>query len=292
MLLIALPVGLVIGLSLGALGGGGSILTVPALVYLLDQDPHSATTGSLIIVGITALSGSIAHSRAGRVRVAQGLVFGILGVAGSYVGSRLSASVDPQVLLTAFAGLMVVAAGAMYQRLRAGRVVAVSAPPVVVTVPAAESDGGTVDNPPLLATAVRTDVRWWVSRRPAPKAALKVLVAATVVGLLTGFFGVGGGFVIVPALVLALGFEMPVAVGTSLLVIAVNSAASLFVRLGSDVQLDWGLMALFTGAAVIGSIAGNRVASRVDPAKLSAAFIVLILVVAGYTAVRSIPLLF
>jgi uncharacterized membrane protein YfcA len=113
-----------------------------------------------------------------------------------------------------------------------------------------------------------------------------------VVGLLTGFFGVGGGFVIVPALVLALGFEMPVAVGTSLLVIAVNSAASLLVRLGTDVQLDWGLMALFTGAAVIGSIAGNRVASRVDPAKLSAAFIVLILVVAGYTAVRSIPLLF
>jgi uncharacterized membrane protein YfcA len=291
MLLIALPVGLVIGLSLGALGGGGSILTVPALVYLLDQDPHSATTGSLIIVGITALSGSVAHARAGRVRVAQGLVFGILGVAGSYVGSRLSASVDPHVLLTAFAGLMVVAAGAMYRRLRASRALAVAAPPVAVTVPATDSGAGAASPPPL-ATAVRTDVRWWVSRRPAPKAALKVLVAATVVGLLTGFFGVGGGFVIVPALVLALGFEMPVAVGTSLLVIAVNSAASLLVRLGSDVQLDWGLMALFTGAAVIGSIAGNRVASRVNPAKLSAAFIVLILVVAAYTAARSIPFLF
>jgi uncharacterized membrane protein YfcA len=291
MLLIALPVGLVIGLSLGALGGGGSILTVPALVYLLDQDPHSATTGSLLIVGITALAGSVAHARAGRVRVAQGLVFGILGVAGSYVGSRLSASVDPHVLLTAFAGLMVVAAAAMYRRLRASRTLAVAAPPVAVTVPATDSGGGAASPPPL-ATAVRTDVRWWVSRRPAPKAALKVLVAATVVGLLTGFFGVGGGFVIVPALVLALGFEMPVAVGTSLLVIAVNSAASLLVRLGSDVHLDWGLMALFTGAAVIGSIAGNRVASRVNPAKLSAAFIVLILVVAAYTAARSIPLLF
>lgn len=291
MLLIALPVGLVIGLSLGALGGGGSILTVPALVYLLNQDPHSATTGSLIIVGITALSGSVAHARAGRVRVAQGLVFGILGVAGSYVGSRLSASVDPHVLLTAFAGLMLVAAAAMYRRLRASRALAVSAPPVVVLVPAAESVAG-VAGPPPVATAVRTDVRWWVSRRPAPQAALKVLVAATVVGLLTGFFGVGGGFVIVPALVLALGFEMPVAVGTSLLVIAVNSAASLLVRLGSDVHLDWGLMALFTGAAVIGSIAGNRVASRVNPAKLSAAFIVLILVVAAYTAARSIPFLF
>jgi uncharacterized protein len=291
MLLIALPVGLVIGLSLGALGGGGSILTVPALVYLLDQDPHSATTGSLIIVGITALAGSVAHARAGRVRVAQGLVFGILGVAGSYVGSRLSASVDPHVLLTAFAGLMVVAAGAMFRRLRVSRALAVAAPPVAVTVPATDSGGGAASPTPL-ATAVRTDVRWWVSRSPAPKAALKVLVAATVVGLLTGFFGVGGGFVIVPALVLALGFEMPVAVGTSLLVIAVNSAASLLVRLGSDVHLDWGLMALFTGAAVIGSIAGNRVASRVNPAKLSAAFIVLILVVAAYTAARSIPFLF
>jgi Sulfite exporter TauE/SafE len=93
MLAVAIPAGLLIGLSLGALGGGGSILTVPALVYLLHQQPRTATTGSLLIVGITALAGMIAHRRAGRVRVAQGVTFGVLGVAGSYAGTWLSASV-------------------------------------------------------------------------------------------------------------------------------------------------------------------------------------------------------
>ena len=113
MLAIAIPAGLLIGLSLGALGGGGSILTVPALVYLLHQPPHTATTGSLLIVGITALAGMTAHLRAGRVRVAQGVTFGVLGVAGSYAGTRLSANIKPGLLLALFAVLMLVAAAAM-----------------------------------------------------------------------------------------------------------------------------------------------------------------------------------
>ncbi len=104
-LVLAIPAGLLIGLSLGALGGGGSILTVPALVYLLHQPAHGATTGSLLIVGITALAGMAAHARAGHVRLAQGMLFGLLGVAGSYAGTRLSASADPHLLLTAFPAL-------------------------------------------------------------------------------------------------------------------------------------------------------------------------------------------
>jgi len=95
--------------------------------------------------------------------------------------------------------------------------------------------------------------------------ALKVLVTASVVGLLTGFFGVGGGFAVVPALVLALGFTMPVAVGTSLLVIAINSASALVSRLGQGVQLDWKLIGIFTAAAITGSLLGGRVTSRVPP---------------------------
>ena len=118
MLAIAIPAGLLIGLSLGALGGGGSILTVPALVYLLHQPPHAATTGSLLIVGITALAGMTAHLRAGRVRVGQGVTFGVLGVAGSYAGTRLSASIKPDLLLALFAVLMLVAAAAMLRRRR------------------------------------------------------------------------------------------------------------------------------------------------------------------------------
>jgi len=154
MLAIAIPAGLLIGLSLGALGGGGSILTVPVLVYLLHQPPYAATAGSLLIVGITATAGMAAHRQAGRVRLA----------------------------------------------------------------PAGHP-----------------------SRTAAVRRGLKVVAVATGVGLLTGFFGVGGGFVIVPALVLALGFEMPVAVGTSLLVIAINSAAALTARIGTHVHFAWPL---------------------------------------------------
>ena len=119
---------------------------------------------------------------------------------------------------------------------------------------------------------------------------LKIIAAATGVGLLTGFFGVGGGFVIVPALVLVLGFGMPAAVGTSLLVIAINSAAALAARLGGgQVSLDWALLAVFTAAALAGVLAGHRVASRVDPSRLSAAFTILLIAVAAYSLARSLP---
>ena len=297
MLVVAIAVGLVIGLSLGALGGGGSILTVPALVYLLSQSPHEATTGSLLIVGITALTGMAVHWRAGRVRVAQGLTFGVLGVAGSYLGSRLSARVDPYVLLTGFAALMLLAAAAMARRTRKSHSgsagsdgdSAAGRPAQDNPTAAAAVAGGRVVvlDPPREATSTcRLPV---VTARLNTCRAVKIVLAATVVGLLTGFFGVGGGFVIVPALVLALGFDMPVAVGTSLLVIAINSTAALAARLGGHPHLDWPLLAVFTGAAIVGSFAGNRVASKVDAARLTLAFTLLLVAVAGYTAVRSIP---
>jgi hypothetical protein len=104
MLLIAIPAGLLIGLLLGTLGGGGSILTVPVLVYLLHQSPHAATAGSLLIVGITATVGMIVHRRAGRVRLALGITFGALGVAGSYAGTRLSSGVPPACCLACSPG--------------------------------------------------------------------------------------------------------------------------------------------------------------------------------------------
>ncbi len=311
MLAVAIPVGLLIGLSLGALGGGGSILTVPALVYLLHQAPHAATTGSLLIVGITAGAGMIAHLRAGRVRLGPGIAFGVLGVAGSYAGTRLSASIRPDLLLSLFAGLMLAAAAAMLRRRgAAGRHVpaaeAQHAPPEAAvpddldasssrtrTVTASSSRTRTVTaslHTPV--TAVRAPARSMARRRPGGTAArqgLKIVAAATAVGLLTGFFGVGGGFVIVPALVLALGFEMPVAVGTSLLVIAINSAAALTARLGGHVHLAWPLLGVFTAAALAGALAGNRVASRLDPSRLTAAFAVLLIAVASYSLSRSLP---
>ena len=293
--IIAVPAGLLIGLSLGALGGGGSILTVPALVYLLHQPPHAATTGSLIIVGITALAGMTAHWRAGRVQVAQGITFGVLGVAGSYAGTRLSASISPSLLLTLFAVLMLAAATAMLHQRRPA-----SAPPPAAAVPAPDSPPAadapqrmTLDRPAPVAPGRQASTPASKARgraSPARRAA-RIAAAATGVGLLTGFFGVGGGFVIVPALVLALGFEMPAAVGTSLLVISVNSTAALAARLGDGVRLDWPLLAVFILAALAGALAGNRVASRVSASGLTAAFTVLLAAVAVYTLARSLPAL-
>ncbi|TNC29656.1 sulfite exporter TauE/SafE family protein [Amycolatopsis alkalitolerans] len=262
-LLLGLPAGLLIGMSLGALGAGGSILTVPALVYLLGQTPHQATSASLLVVGAAALAGVGAHWRAGRVRLGPGLVFGAVGAAGSVLGSKASALADPNVLLLGFAGLMVAAGVGMLARGRNRQ-----------HEPDEDGAGG--------GGGVAT------KRRVDTARAVKVLVAATVVGLLTGFFGVGGGFVVVPALVLALGYDTATAVGTSLVVIVINSAVALATRVaGHGVSFDWPLLGVFLVAAVAGVLLGNRIASRVAPQKLTTAFAVMLLVVAFYTAVRS-----
>jgi uncharacterized protein len=303
MLAIAIPAGLLTGLSLGALGGGGSILTVPVLVYLLHQPPHAATAGSLLIVGITAAAGMIAHRRAGRVRPGPGIAFGVLGVAGAYAGTGLSSDIRPGLLLSLFAGLMLVAAAAMLRRRRgsaARHLPDAQSPPAPpgAAVPGdfgdfASRGGALTAILDRSAAAVQAPARPVAWPRPGSAAAvrrdLKIAAAATGVGLLTGFFGVGGGFVIVPALVLALGFEMPVAVGTSLLVIAINSAAALAARLGGHVHLAWPLLGVFTAAALAGALAGNRVASRVDASRLTAAFAVLLIAVAAYSLTRSLP---
>lgn len=259
MWLLAIPAGLLVGLSLGTLGAGGSILTVPILVYLLGQDPHHATTISLIVVGVAAIAGAVAHHRAGRVRLGTGLVFGLLGAAGSYFGSLASATVNQHVLLLGFAALMLAAAVAMLARRRRK-----PAAPAPVT-------GGT---------------RTMVDRATMTK----TVGAATVVGLLTGFFGVGGGFVVVPALVLALGLDTATAVGTSLVVIAINSVLALATRVVTQpVPIDWPLLALFGVSAIVGVVVGNRVAARLDQRRLTMAFAVLLVLVAGYTVVTSLP---
>lgn len=269
MTMLAIPLGLVIGLSLGALGGGGAILTVPALVYGLGEDPRTATTSSLLIVGSTSLIAMVSHLRAGRVRVGQGLLFGALGVAGSLAGSALSVRVPAEVLLSAFAVLMVLVATLMLRRSFA-------------------VDGGGAD--PDLSLEPMITLRPVTCRCPR---VAKLVATATAVGLLTGFFGVGGGFALVPALVLVLGYEMPLAVGTSLLVIAVNSATALGARMGSGAaDVDWAVIGVLTAAAVVGSLLGSRITTRADPRVLTRAFGVLLLGIALYTAFRSVPALF
>jgi uncharacterized membrane protein YfcA len=272
------PLGFLIGLSLGALGGGGSILAVPALVYGAGQSSKQATATSLILVGVTSLIGIVPHWRAGRVRVVPGILFGLAGVGGSLLGSWWNTAVDADVLLLAFSGLMLVAAAAMWRR--ASR----PAPAPLAVAGAAPGAGSAAPGAPGLHDPDALTVE---DLRVEPAVVLKVLVAGSVVGLLTGFFGVGGGFVIVPGLVLALGFTMPEAVGTSLLVIAINSAVALTTRLSGDV-LDWSVIVPFMIASLLGLKVGTDLAGSKDPSVLQRWFVYLLVGVALYTLVRSV----
>ncbi len=260
---LASPLGFLIGLSLGALGGGGSILAVPALVYAAGQDPRAATATSLFLVGTAALVGMDAHRRAGRVRVGTGIAFGLTGIGGSIAGSALNRHLDPDALLLGFAGLVVVAAWRM-----------------LTSCPTCTKVGEQLELG-RSGTAVLT--------RPAAvdaRTVMVVVLAGTGVGFLTGLFGVGGGFVIVPALALALRLPMPEAIGTSLLVIAINSAVALATRLATT-SIDWHITIPFTVAAVGGVLAGGKVADRLDAERSLRWFAALLVAVAVYTAVRA-----
>jgi uncharacterized membrane protein YfcA len=264
------PLGFLIGLSLGALGGGGSILAVPALVYGAGQDPKAATATSLLLVGSAALVGMGAHYRAGRVRVGIGVLFGLAGIPGSIAGTALNRGVNPDVLLLGFSGLILLAAWRMVVGCptctKVGETRALGVAPAAVTGPIAVRHG--VD----IATAG------------------KVLVAGSGIGFLTGLFGVGGGFVIVPALTLLLGLAMPEAIGTSLLVIAINSGVALLLRLGHN-TIEWRVAIPFTLAAIAGVLTGKRLADRLDPTSSLRWFAALLVAVAVYTAARAIAAL-
>lgn len=275
--------GLLIGLSLGALGGGGSILTVPALVYVLGQDPRQATTSSLFIVGVTALIGSLSHARSGRVKWGIGLAFGVTGVAASFLGTAANRLVDPEVLLLAFAGLILIAAAAMLTKSGPSS----SPPPATAPAPPRRPGGAPASTATLLAPTPSPPATSEVSTRSRVLRMARITAAGLLVGFLTGFFGVGGGFVIVPALTLALGLSMPSAIATSLLVIALNSGGSLLARAGTA-EFDWSVIVPFTCAAIAGSFAGKKVADRLSATTLTRAFAALCIAVAIYVATSSL----
>lgn len=246
-LILALLAGAVVGLALGGLGGGGSMLTVPALIYLLGFSPAAATTASLLIVSATSLTGLLTHARAGRVRWRSGLLFAAAGLPVAALLGLLSARLPGALLTAAFA---VLAGFAAWRMLRpAGRSSDAS--------PAATSNPGR---------------------------------AAGVGGLLggaTGLLGVGGGFLVVPALVSVLAFPMAEAVGTSLLVITANSAAALVPRLGAAHGLDWAVIAPFTAAAILGAWDGKRLADKLSGRTLQRAFAAVLITVAALMLVSA-----
>lgn len=280
--LLASPFGFLIGFSLGALGGGGSILAVPVLVLVAGQTPSRATSTSLVVVGVAAAIGAYGHWRRGRVRVAAGLVFGLVGIVGSIAGTALNRRLDGDLLLFAFAGLILVAAWRIMvgcpSCTRSGEARALADE-------GADEGAGEGADLRLDATA-RSTVR--VRQRTLGAAHVATIAAAgTAVGFLTGLFGVGGGFVIVPALALILRFPMPQAVGTSLLVIVVNTAVALAARVGTG-AIDWPTTAVFTAAAIAGVGVGERLGGRMNPESLQRGFAALLVVVAGYTGVTAL----
>jgi uncharacterized protein len=232
-----------VGLSLGLLGGGGSILTVPILVYLLGFGAKTAIAMSLPIVGTTSLVGAIGHWRAGNVRLQTALLFGLAAMAGAFAGARLAAYLSGAVQMAILAVVMLVAAVTMFRGGIGG-----SSALEVESVPALA---------PMLSVAVG-------------------------VGALTGIIGIGGGFLIVPALVLLARVPMKQAVGTSLLVIAMNSASG-FAGYAGRVAVPWGFVAAFTGVAILGILAGTALVRFISQAQLKRSFAVFLIAVGLFT---------
>ena len=288
-----LLLGLLIGAVLGGLGGGGAILTVPALVYVVGQRAQDATTSSLVIVGLTAAVGVLSYLSAQRVRWGMGLTFGAVGLPATWLGSFLNHRVDENVLLLGFSVLMVIAAVAMVADQSKTRHSERSSPRRESRSPSDQDRqrewSGAIGPRSSHSTAAtslldRDEASAGETQRPS---AVAVVMVALGVGLLTGFFGVGGGFVIVPALVLVLRLPMHQAVGTSLMIVALNSATSLASRI-TTAHFDWGVIIPFTLAAMVATLAGKRVADRLPARQLKLGFASLLVLVAGYTAWQSI----
>lgn len=247
-LAITLLLSVVIGVSLGLLGGGGSILTVPILAYVAGMEAKEAIAASLFVVGVTSAVSVVSHARHGRVRWRTGLVFGAAGMAGAFAGGILGGYVPGQVLMIAFALMMLATAVAMIRGRR------------------------------------QEDREPTTGELPVGK----VIVEGLVVGLVTGIVGAGGGFLVVPALALLGGLPMPVAVATSLLVIAMKSFAGLAGYLTS-VQLDWPLVLGVTAAAVAGSFVGARLAGIIPEQVLRKGFGVFVLVMGVFVLSQELP---
>ncbi|MGW3940368.1 sulfite exporter TauE/SafE family protein [Streptomyces phaeochromogenes] len=244
-LILALAAGAVIGLALGALGGGGSVLAVPALIYLLGFSPAGATTASLVIVTLTSVTALVAHARDGNVRRRTGLLFAAAGIGPAMLGGALAGRIPAVVLTASFA----VVAGVAALRMLRSR-------------PAAEGV---------------------VTVRPG-----RAAVAGAGLGAVTGVLGVGGGFLAVPALVSVLGLRMRNAVGTSLLVITVNSLAALATRAGTVEELDLAVVGPFVAAAILGAWDGKRLAAKISGHTLQRIFALVLLAVAAFMLIDAV----
>ncbi|WP_018639949.1 sulfite exporter TauE/SafE family protein [Parafrankia elaeagni] len=252
-MIAALGLGAAIGILLGLLGGGGSILAVPALIYGAGLSVTAAVPTSLLVVGISSAAALLPRLRTRQIRWRIAAIVGTAGALAAFGGAALNRLLDPRLVLIGLAVLMVAAALRMLR-----------------------GDGETGGD------CARPDggVNW---RGCLPKA----IGTGIAVGFLTGLFGVGGGFLLIPALVLLLGLPMPAAIGTSLVIIVINSAAGFAAHAG-DTTLDYRIAAAFTAAAVLGSLAAGRFATHVPADRLRRSFAYLVLAVAAFVVIQAV----
>ncbi|MCV7432655.1 MULTISPECIES: sulfite exporter TauE/SafE family protein [Mycolicibacterium] len=244
---LAVALGALIGLLLGLLGGGGSILAVPALVYAMGFGVEQAIPVSLIVVTAASAVGVLPKIRSRQVRWRMAGIFAVAGIPATVAGSAISAHLPQSVLMLGFAAVMVVAGGRML----------------------------TNQGPTGTACEIRAgQVNW---RRCAPRS----IGAGLLVGLLTGLFGVGGGFLIIPMLVVRLGVEMSTAIGTSLLIVTANSVAGIFSHLHA-INTEGQVVIAFVAAAMATSLVAGYFGTRTNTARLQRWFAYLVLVVAAY----------
>lgn len=253
MALLAIPFGAAIGVSLGMLGGGGSVLAVPILVYILGQSVHEATTASLIVVTVGAVAGGVGHARAGRVCWRHAGTFTAAAIPGVIGGTALGNAVSGGALIAAFAVIMLGAAAALWHK--AG----------------AKSRPSEQDPRPLCP----------------PLHLSQDLGVGLLIGAMTGFFGVGGGFLIVPALAILLGLHMRLAVGTSLAIITTTSILGLGAHLITGRGVDLPVTATMTAACIAGALVGAALAGHVPQRQLNRGFAGVVIAVAGYLLIST-----
>lgn len=292
MILTALAVGALIGLVVGALGAGGGILSVPALIYLLGVAPHEATSASLVIVLFTALAALAGRIGKNTICYQIALVFAALATVGTWLGSLANRAVSADLLMYAFALLLTGVGLVMLRRAYPGLFSvsfglfrgAASAGSGAVSsddgAAAADNAGGTGSTPALGAVSAMGEV---TSIGAVPL--WRVALVATITGALTGFFGVGGGFAIVPALTLVLHLPIKRAASTSLLIMTITAVVALVARAQTSLNLDLGVIGAFTVASMLGSVAGAPLTRKVSSQKLTASFAMLLIAVAVATLV-------
>lgn len=285
MILTALAVGALIGLVVGALGAGGGILSVPALIYLLGVAPHEATSASLVIVLFTALAALGGRIGKNTICYQIALVFAALATVGTWLGSLANQAVSADLLMYAFALLLICVGLVMLRRAYPGlfRGAARAGSSGVFSddgAAAADDAGGTGSTPALRAVSAMGEV---TSIGAVPL--WRVALVATITGALTGFFGVGGGFAIVPALTLVLHLPIKRAASTSLLIMSITAVVALVARAQTSLNVDLGVIGAFTVASMLGGVAGAPLTRKVSSQKLTASFAALLLAVAVATLV-------